>query len=339
VEVVTLSRESLVELIRVMLYSPVDASLLAAVLERVAAGDLGPLVAQAFRSASWSADTMALGVTLTVLCSEDIPGLQDEDIEAQTKGTLAGRSHVDAWLGLSSEWPRGPAPDATEAALPGVPALVLSGNLDPATPPRWGQAMSELFEESLHVVVPGAAPQRFFQRVPSRAHHAIHRKRKRALARCRLCGVREPSLFRGEPRGDQAMMELSGLRKAYGRQLAVESVSFVARDGMVTGLLGPNGAGKTTSLRVLAGLVRPDAGRALVDGREVSDSPRATRSRMGLLPESFGLYDRLTVREHVRYSGALRGLGGDDLDRRVDRVIEQFDLVELAGLRARAARR
>lgn len=77
------------------------------------------------------------------------------------------------------------------------------------------------------------------------------------------------------------MIALEHLRKTYGTIVAVESVSFVAPDGVVTGLLGPNGAGKTTALRVITGLVRPDAGSASVDGRDVQRDPMAVRARLG----------------------------------------------------------
>ena len=85
------------------------------------------------------------------------------------------------------------------------------------------------------------------------------------------------------------MIAFENLRKRYGSTLAVDSVSFVAPDGMITGLLGPNGAGKTTALRALAGLVKPDAGSASIDGHDVRRDPRAARTRLGMLPEAAGL--------------------------------------------------
>lgn len=127
------------------------------------------------------------------------------------------------------------------------------------------------------------------------------------------------------------MIALENLRKTYGKIVAVNSVSFVAPDGVVTGLLGPNGAGKTTALRVITGLVRQDAGSASVDGRDVQRNPIDVRARLGVLPESAGLYDHLTVREHLEYSGALHGLAGRDLVSRVERLAEQLGLTPLAG--------
>ena len=110
------------------------------------------------------------------------------------------------------------------------------------------------------------------------------------------------------------MIEVQHLQKSFGAIRAVEDVSLIAKDGEITGLLGPNGAGKTTTLRMLYGLLHPDAGKIQIDGG------------LGVLPDSRGLYDRLTARENVRYFGRLQGLDGDDLERRIDRLIEILDL-------------
>jgi sodium transport system ATP-binding protein len=130
------------------------------------------------------------------------------------------------------------------------------------------------------------------------------------------------------------MIELRALRKSYGTTVAVESVSFTAANGLVTGLLGPNGAGKTTTLRAITGLIRPDAGAAIVDGSDVRRDPNLARSRVGVLPEVAGLYDQLTVREHLAYAGDLHGVLQPDLAHRVEALIDQFELRPLADRRA-----
>jgi sodium transport system ATP-binding protein len=130
------------------------------------------------------------------------------------------------------------------------------------------------------------------------------------------------------------VIEIRGLHKAFGAVVAVDDVSFTAPDGAITGLLGPNGAGKTTTLRVLSTLVPADRGQALVDGRDAAVDPLDTRRRLGMLPDARGLYPRLTAREHVRYFGELQGLGGAELTRRVDELIEQFEMKEIADRRA-----
>lgn len=122
------------------------------------------------------------------------------------------------------------------------------------------------------------------------------------------------------------MIVLDGLSKRYGSLHAVRDVSFSAENGKVTGLLGPNGAGKTTTLRMLSSLVRPDAGRALVDGIDVERSPHQALARLGLLPDGRGLYPRLTAREHLEYFGALHGLSRTALSARIAQLVELLDM-------------
>jgi sodium transport system ATP-binding protein len=126
------------------------------------------------------------------------------------------------------------------------------------------------------------------------------------------------------------VIALERLRKLFGRTVAVEDVSLRAPDGSVTGLLGPNGAGKSTSLRLLSGLLRPDGGRALVDGLDPAREPDAARRRLGVLPDATGLYARLTGREQIRYAGELHGLRGTALTRAVDGLVDSLGLDAVA---------
>src|SRR5437867_11763056 len=106
--------------------------------------------------------------------------------------------------------------------------------------------------------------------------------------------------LRAESGGSGAsMIRTEGLRKNFGEVEAVAGISFTAPDGAITGLLGPNGAGKTTSLRMIYGLMKPDAGKIDVDGQDLLQNPEAVRARLGVLPDVSGLYPRLTAREHV----------------------------------------
>lgn len=130
------------------------------------------------------------------------------------------------------------------------------------------------------------------------------------------------------------MIETRALHRQFGSVVAVENVSFTAADGSITGLLGPNGAGKTTTLRMICALIRPDGGDVLVDGRRASENPSETRRRLGVLPDARGLYPRLTAREHIRYFGELHGLGGADLERQIDEMIDMLDMREIADRRA-----
>ncbi len=130
------------------------------------------------------------------------------------------------------------------------------------------------------------------------------------------------------------MIEVSDLRKRFGAVVAVDGVSFVARDGAVTGLLGPNGAGKTTTLRMMYGVMTPDTGRIVVDSVDAMATPRAAQARLGVLPDVYGLYPRLTAREHIRYFGELQGLDGTTLERRTTTLLELLDMTEIADRRA-----
>lgn len=96
-----------------------------------------------------------------------------------------------------------------------------------------------------------------------------------------------------------------GLRKEFGPVLAVSEVSFSVAPGEIFALLGPDGAGKTTSLRMLAGVVAPTVGRALVEGIDVTRQPEAVRSRVGYMPQRFSLYGDLSVRENLVLSAEL----------------------------------
>jgi sodium transport system ATP-binding protein len=113
------------------------------------------------------------------------------------------------------------------------------------------------------------------------------------------------------------MIRVEAVRKRFGDVVAVDDVSFEARDGMVTGLLGPNGAGKTTTLRMIYGLLRPDDGRVYVDDAEVAANPLEAQARIGALPDASGLYARLTAREHIEYFGRLRGMPKQQLETSV----------------------
>jgi sodium transport system ATP-binding protein len=112
---------------------------------------------------------------------------------------------------------------------------------------------------------------------------------------------------------------------------AVRDVSFSAPNGQITGLLGSNGAGKTTTLRMLAGLIEPDAGHLQVDGLNVGTQRREALSRMGVLADARGLYPRLTARENIVYFGRLQGMPEDHAQARADelgRLLELKPLLE-----------
>ncbi len=133
------------------------------------------------------------------------------------------------------------------------------------------------------------------------------------------------------------MIEIQDLHKSFGsgakRVVAVDGVTFSARDGEITGLLGPNGAGKTTTLRCLYTLMQPERGRILVDGVDVAVDPLAVRRNLGVLPDARGLYKRLTARENIAYFGELHGLDAATIRRRSDAAIAALDMTDIADRR------
>jgi sodium transport system ATP-binding protein len=125
------------------------------------------------------------------------------------------------------------------------------------------------------------------------------------------------------------MIEVRELYKSFGDVKAVDGVSFTAPDGQITGLLGPNGAGKTTTLRILYTLLEPDQGLARVDGYDCQKDKLEVQRLIGALPESHGLYPRLTARENIRYYGRLHGLKGESLERSIDHMIKLLDMKDI----------
>jgi ABC-2 type transport system ATP-binding protein len=107
-----------------------------------------------------------------------------------------------------------------------------------------------------------------------------------------------------------------GLTKRFGGTVAVDALDLDVPHGSFFGLLGPNGAGKTTTLAMATGLLRPDAGSVWVDGIDVWRDPVAAKRHVGVLPEGLRLFERLTGRELLTYTGLLRGLPPADIEAR-----------------------
>jgi sodium transport system ATP-binding protein len=122
------------------------------------------------------------------------------------------------------------------------------------------------------------------------------------------------------------LISLEGLTKRFGDRVAVDGVSLTVAPGEVVGLLGPNGAGKTTTLRLLAGLLSPDAGCARLDGVDVRLEPLWARARLGFMTASTGLYERLTAREVIVTFGRLFGLDEGRLEARIAALASELEL-------------
>jgi len=116
----------------------------------------------------------------------------------------------------------------------------------------------------------------------------------------------------------------------------VRELAFSCHRGEIYGLLGPNGAGKTTTLRMLATILAPTAGTAFIDGIDVTVDPLEVRRRIGFLSTSTGLYPRLTARETLRYFGQLHGLLEEELEARIEELLDIFGLRSIADGRCEA---
>jgi sodium transport system ATP-binding protein len=123
----------------------------------------------------------------------------------------------------------------------------------------------------------------------------------------------------------------NGLVKHFGTVKAVDGVSLRIERGEVVGLLGPNGAGKTTILRMIAGILSPDAGSIAVNGIDVASDPLAARASIGFHSGDTQLYRRLTAREALVYFGRLYGIEESRLSRRIDELVQRLDMSSFAG--------
>ncbi len=125
-----------------------------------------------------------------------------------------------------------------------------------------------------------------------------------------------------------SVLTTSGMVKKFGDLTAVAGVGFSIEEGETFGLLGPNGAGKTTSISMIAGLLEPDAGEIMVAGTPISPTSIAGKAAIGLVPQDLAIYPDLTGSENLAFFGRLYGMGGDELDKRVDEVLEVIALTE-----------
>ncbi|WNI15954.1 ABC transporter ATP-binding protein [Actinacidiphila sp. ITFR-21] len=119
-----------------------------------------------------------------------------------------------------------------------------------------------------------------------------------------------------------------GLWKRFGGHTAVAGIHLALPAGRFIGLVGPNGAGKTTTLSMVTGLLRPDDGSVQIVGHDVWSDPVAVKSRIGVLPEGLRLFERLSGRELLSYTGRLRGLPGPEVDKRAAQLLEVLDLAD-----------
>lgn len=129
------------------------------------------------------------------------------------------------------------------------------------------------------------------------------------------------------------IVEANGLKKSYkqkdGTQVhAVKGVSLNIRKGEIFSLLGPNGAGKTTTISMISGLIAPSEGDAKIGGFSITKQPLEAKKLMGVIPQEIALYPELSARQNLEFFGKLYSLGGSELKKRVDEVLEFIDLTD-----------
>ncbi len=122
------------------------------------------------------------------------------------------------------------------------------------------------------------------------------------------------------------MIHLRELTKNYGKFVAVDRLNLEIPKGQLFGLLGPNGAGKTTTLRMIAGILRPTTGSIEIGGDNIVSDPMKAKARLGFIPDRPFIYEKLTGGEFLRFVAGLYGQDGDDLEQRIDRWLDLFEL-------------
>ena len=122
------------------------------------------------------------------------------------------------------------------------------------------------------------------------------------------------------------MIRINQLTKRYGRFTAVDRIDLAVPSGELYGFLGPNGAGKTTTFRMIAGILRPTGGTIEVGGIDINRRPLEAKARLGFIPDRPFVYDKLTGAEFLRFAAALYGQQGAVIERRIDELLELFEL-------------
>ncbi|MDP3773772.1 MAG: ABC transporter ATP-binding protein [Gemmatimonadales bacterium] len=122
------------------------------------------------------------------------------------------------------------------------------------------------------------------------------------------------------------MITIEKLTKKYGSFTAVDDISLHVPQGTLHGFLGPNGAGKTTTLRMIAGILRPTSGRISIGGHDIQTDAMAAKAKLGFIPDRPFVYEKLTGAEFLRFVAGLYGQDGQIVERRVDELLDVFEL-------------
>jgi len=128
------------------------------------------------------------------------------------------------------------------------------------------------------------------------------------------------------------ILEAKGLSKHYGKRHVVQGLSLSVMNGEIVGLLGPNGAGKTTTFYIMVGLIKPDSGQIFIDDEDLTRTPMYQRALRGIsyLPQEPSIFRKLSVEDNLRAVLEIRGLGKDEIASEVERLLKEFNLMELA---------
>ena len=316
---------------RLFAYAPETAALLPLLLDEAP---------RAGRSRCWRRRALVLrfahrpdhhGMQLSVVCAEDAPRMQarpeDDDL-------VLGDSLVSVTLNQCSVWPKGPvSKDFHQPLATDIPTLLLSGEFDPVTPPRYGDQVLASLGKARHLVGTGQGHILLARGcTPRLAAEFVDKLDPKGAGR-QVPGAAGRHALLHQLQRSRAMIELRDLRKTFGNVKAVDGVSFTANDGQITGLLGPNGAGKTTTLRMLYTLMKPDTGpgaggRHRRQHRPAGGAPPARRAarlaRPVQAPDS---------RENIRYFGRLHGLDDALIAQRTDALIASLDMDDIVDRR------
>ncbi len=128
------------------------------------------------------------------------------------------------------------------------------------------------------------------------------------------------------------ILETRGLSKAYGKRYVVRNMSLSLSTGEIVGLLGPNGAGKTTTFYMIVGLITPKSGNIFLDGEDLVDLPMYKRAKRGIsyLPQEPSIFRKLSVEDNLRAVLEIKGLGREEIEVEVDRLLREFNLKEFS---------